>query len=225
MKRLILIILILGLMQVIIGCASAVFPNLKGPPLNSPKPVLLPTTSTKEDDERKKITLAEKKAKLDEALKHAKVKKDDILNITWYNFLDMAEVDNNGIASYIGSRMVQNENVALLKIYVLYRNKNWVFFDKLYFKTDSNTYEISTTGKEKQTRVINGGVAEWYDIAADKKLYNMLIDIASSKKVIMRYSGKQDNVDRTVTDIEKQNIRWALDVFNGFDGILVDDKI
>lgn len=175
--------------------------------------------------EQKKQIEEEKKAKLEAALKNVKTEKDEIKEITWYKGITLEDVDYTGLMPYVGTKKekvfdTENVDVTWMRFYVAYEGKDWIFFDRLYFKTDKNTYEIPVQFRERQTKVLYGSVAEWYDVKVDKKLYDMLVDIANSDKVLMRYEGQQNSKDRTITDKEKQNIKNMLDIFNGLGGTI-----
>lgn len=141
---------------------------------------------------------------------------DEVKDIEWFHDRSSPRVnDVNNIQAYIGR---QHGNV-WLRFRMSYTGANWLFVESVTFKVDGRTHTIA----EKRHRRWEGDHArgkiwEWKDMQADYMTWDLIRQIANSKKTIMRYQGRQYKYDREITDTEKQalnNILLAYEAMGG----------
>lgn len=97
-----------------------------------------------------------------------------------------------------------------------YTGSDWVFFDKIIIKTDSNRYEKDFDYYEVDRDTSSLGdvhIEEKVARSLDSDTYEMLKDIASSSKTILRFSGEEGYRDRELTQENKAQIQRYLECF------------
>ncbi|MCB1187674.1 hypothetical protein KDL29_10965 [bacterium] len=170
----------------------------------------------KELEEEKII---KEKAKKEQEKKLAKLEKsvrkqyDEFDEITWYTHSSVPKYDNT--RSYLSVYFqVSNSKARNLRFKNVYTADDWLFIESYEYKTDNNQYSIykGHFGVERDNGY--GDIWEWYDDPVDSELRNMLEDIASSKKVLIRYNGKQYQKDRTISTEEKNAVRDMLELYD-----------
>ena len=92
---------------------------------------------------------------------------------------------------------------------------NWQYFDKIYVRTDSNSYTINCEEDFCQYYVASGlSLEETYQKKADEQLIAIFRDIARSKGVpTYRFSGKYQKI-REITPAKKERIKKLLDLYD-----------
>lgn len=93
-----------------------------------------------------------------------------------------------------------------------YAGKDWVFFDSLIIKTDSNKYTKTFEYGEVEEETVMEGVMETVEVPFDNEMYKIIDDIAHSTKAIIRFSGKH-MYDYEVTEQDKQILQQFLDCY------------
>jgi hypothetical protein len=170
--------------------------------------------------------LAEEKAKLEEqktekerlanATKKLRTSYDDVKGITWYYDKGTPQYTNyNSFHLYMGK---EKSGKPWLRFRIQYAADDWLFIESYIIKTDNESYTISTSYGEVETDNGSGGIWEWYDIALDNRLYNIVKDVIKSKTVKLRCNGKQYYKDRTLTAKEKQGLQNILDAYEALGG-------
>jgi len=153
---------------------------------------------------------------MDAATKNLVKNTDEVKDIEWFYDRSSPRVsDVNNIQAYIGR---QHGNV-WLRLRMSYTGPNWLFVESVTFKVDGRTHTIA----EKRHRRWEGDHArgkiwEWKDTQADYMTWDLIRQIANSKKTIMRYQGRQYKYDREITAAEKQalnNILLAYEAMGG----------
>lgn len=163
--------------------------------------------------------LAKEKAERDRianATKKMRTKKDDVRGITWYYDKSTPQYTNyNSFHVYMGKR---EDGVPWLRFRIQYAADDWLFIQSYIIKTDNDTYTINTSYGEVETDNGYGGIWEWYEVAMDNKLYNIVKDVIKSQKVTLRHNGKQYYKDRTISAKEKQGLQNVLDAYEALGG-------
>jgi len=92
---------------------------------------------------------------------------------------------------------------------------NWQYFDKIYVKTDLNSYTVNCEEDFCQYYVASGLLLEEsYQKKADDQLVAIFRDIATSKGLpTYRFSGKYQKI-REITPAKKERIKKLLDLYD-----------
>ena len=95
-------------------------------------------------------------------------------------------------------------------------NKKEIIFKDLYYSYDSESDTKSLSGYDHTKREIldDGSIAEWADVKMKGKYLKILEEIASSRKTLMRISGGNRQIDREISEEEKQAVKDILSVYN-----------
>lgn len=169
----------------------------------------------KRDAERARLE-REEKQRLANATKKLRTKYDDIRGITWYYDRGTpVYTDYNSFHLYMGK---EKSGPPWLRFRIQYTADDWLFIESYIIKTDNNSYTIPTKFGEVETDHGSGAIWEWYDVALDSKLYEIVKDVITSKTVKLRHNGKQYYRDRTITSTEKQGLRNILDAYEALGG-------
>jgi len=197
----------------LVGCSSQT---------NTPSStVSIKEEQAKKEEEKKRLE-TEKRQKLEQALQKVTITRDEVENLVWYEGLKPENINYNGLIPYLVEKEVwEKEKAVYMRFHAIYQGNNWVFMDKIIFKTDNNTYEIPVKLSERKSKIISGGVLEWHDVPVDKELFDILTDISTSNKTIMRYRGDTERKDIVITEKEKDNIKVMIDIYNGLNGMLI----
>ena len=166
------------------------------------------------DLEAQKKAEAEAAAELKKALASMRIKKDNVTNKRWYQDRTTTQyVDVNSLYIYIG----QDEGAdPYLRFRIQYAGDDWLFIKKYTLNVDGTIYVIEPEYGEVE-RDNDTNVWEWYDINPSAENIDMLKQIATSKKAIIRCEGDQYHRDRTITASEKTAIS---NVFKAYDALL-----
>ena len=94
--------------------------------------------------------------------------------------------------------------------------KREITFKDLYsnYDYDSNTEKILGYDHTKQERLDDFTITEWVNVKMKNKYLHILKEIASSEKTLIRISGSNRQVDRIVTEEEKQAVRDMIIIYN-----------
>lgn len=156
------------------------------------------------------------KERLANATKKLRTTYDDIKGITWYYDRGTPQYTNyNSFHLYMGK---EKSGKPWLRFRIQYAADDWLFIESYLIKTDNESYTISTSYGEVETDNGSGGIWEWYDVAIDNRLYNIVKDVIKSKTVKLRYNGKQYYKDRTLSAKEKQSLQNILDAYEALGG-------
>lgn len=175
-----------------------------------------PSDDKQQKEAQKQQAEKEKKEKLDAALSHLTKEKDDVTDTTWYKGYNLENNNFNGISTYIG----QKNGAVALRYVLSYHGQDWIFFEKIYIKTENKTHEFDIPTYKKESKVLFGnGVVEYFDGQVDRtKVYEALKDLSAAQNATLRLSGQHHKEDYTVTQEQKQAIKYTIDAFEGFGG-------
>lgn len=133
--------------------------------------------------------------------------------VTWYTHSSIPKYENTRSYISVYFYVDKSGHSGNLRIKNLYTADDWLFIEQYTIKTDTRTYTIDK-GKWGVDRDNTYNIWEWYDEPIDSKTKAMLQDIASSKKVIIRYTGQNYYKDRTVGASEKKAISEMLELYD-----------
>ena len=116
------------------------------------------------------------------------------------------------IIRYHGEKIIDFEKVT----FNIDGNKKEIIFKDLYYSYDSESDTKSLSGYDHTRREIldDGSIAEWADVKMKRKYLKILEEIASSRKTLMRISGGNRQIDREISEEEKQAVKDILSVYN-----------
>ena len=144
---------------------------------------------------------------------------DEVQEITWYYNKSTPEYANkNNFYIYIGTK---KDSLPWLRLKIQYAATDWLFIDKYIFKVDDKTFEINPVDSIVIRDNNADGIWEVYDDEFNKKNYDLVKAIISSKKAIVRHQGNRKYADRVITTAEKQGLKNVLDVYEALDGKIV----
>lgn len=170
----------------------------------------------KEEEDKRKAEeaalLAEKKRK-EAALANLRKEYDEVREMSFYYDSSTTQyVNRNSIHLYIGkSEKLGN---SWLNFKIQYTGEDWVFVDSYIIKTDNNSYTIRPEYYEISRDNDYGEVWEYYDTNATEDTIEMVRDIISSNKTIVRHQGDEKHFDYIVTSNEKKALQNILDAFD-----------
>lgn len=178
--------------------------------------------------EAEKRAAAEKHAKereLASALSNLRKNVDEIRGITFYRHKSAPQYLNSRsiIEPYIG---VDNSNGhAFLRLKITYVADDWLFIEQYLISMDGTTQEIPVDRFEIKRDNSGGQIWEWVDkSASDATTKSLLQRIASSKKVVIRYEGRDYRKDRTISASEQRLIRDVLAAYEALEKPLEKDR-
>lgn len=114
-------------------------------------------------------------------------------------------------------RMILSKDgtTAVINFVFGFEQDDWIFFENIKINVDGEVTEWDVSYGDRQTQVMNGGVAEW-TVKVDginTDLLPTMEKIANSKTAKIRFSGSGYR-DHTVTKAEKANIKLLLELYN-----------
>jgi len=135
---------------------------------------------------------------------------------TYLDALTETGQKNGGLkyASQVYTYMGQSAKTgdSWIRLVIKYVGPNWLFVNHYKFVVDGTSYELSSgTSDEVVRKTQPGGVSEVLDIRLPDKYLPMVEAIANSKETILRFYGKDEIGDHTVTKAEKLAMRHILD--------------
>lgn len=159
--------------------------------------------------DKKEIADKAKKVKLKKAKSYLRVKADEMEDNTWYYDKSTPGYNNrNSFHVYLGQNLSGN----WLRFRVQYYADDWLFINKLIIKTDTNKYTYIPKSTPERDNA-DGKIWEWIDDSVSESELAMLKDVATSKKVKIRFNGSQYYKDKTVTSNQKRGLRHILDYY------------
>ena len=165
---------------------------------------------TAANDKLTSLIQAEKERILQEALEPLLEDTDKVQGITWYlpSALPWFNYTRPYVLPYLG---IKGES-AILRIRYYYTGEDWIFFDRLVFAIDGETYYKSLNYSDINRDTHSGDVWEGADIVASSEDLELLQKIADSKETIIRFQG--DRIyDLTVSDSDKTAIKQVLTAY------------
>lgn len=147
------------------------------------------------------------------AISKLKKSTDEVEGITWYEPSCMPTYTNSRcyVLPYIGER----GGTYWLRCKVDYAANDWVFFDHIIINIDGEKRDTISFGYSDVTRstYVGAKLCEVADFAPTTNQVNLLRDISTSKKTIIRFEGSDYHYDMTVSDKDKQGIKEVLDAY------------
>lgn len=165
-------------------------------------------------EEEKKLTKEkeEKERQLARALANMTKKSDDMRDVIFYTHKAASKFINSrsAIEPYIAIDKSGNVILRLKNVYVA---DDWLFIESYRVKVDDAVYDIVGDYGDIERDNDSGYIWEWVDESVSSEREAMLRAIASSKKTLIRYNGKQYYKDRTIPDSEKKLIEEVLSAY------------
>lgn len=143
------------------------------------------------------------------------VRTDEVEGMTWYHSKSKPRYINTRsyVLPYIGHPSKLSDFPFLRLVYV-YAGRDWVFYKKAIIVTDNSKYTQAFNYFDVQRETTFGGnLCEYVDKLADDNTIEMLKDIASSQKAIIRFEGDTHYSDFTVSESDKQAIQDVIDLY------------
>jgi len=111
---------------------------------------------------------------------------------------------------YIGFR----NNSQYMMLRYNYARRDWVFFEKVTIAVDDDRYYKFFNYYDITHDTGGGMVGEWIDESASSRDIEMLREIVTSKKTIVRFEGDYHYYDYTLTDSDKSGIKDVLIIWD-----------
>ncbi|WP_103866307.1 hypothetical protein [Aquimarina sp. I32.4] len=168
----------------------------------------LKKTLNDSDPEDQKKTKSYKKA-----LSKMQEKYDATNSVTWYSDKSSIKVNTkNYIQIYVGKKDKGKTWLGLSINY--FTKKDWLLIQRIEIDVDGKTFEIEEEIKgELKKKEESGGKREWIDRIVKQLEIPMLKAIASGKTVKIKFFGKDDVKEMTVTTTEKRSMQNVLKAF------------
>ncbi|ANH98970.1 hypothetical protein A8L59_16620 [Pseudomonas koreensis] len=148
-----------------------------------------------EEEKRRLEEKAKALAQLDSKLQK---NTDEIEGITWISHANQPVLDTY-ISLYFGTKDGKVGNYPL-RMKLNYYADSWLFVEGVTIKADDQTYNLNHLSFERDNG--SGSIWEWSDSAVLDKA--MIDKIIGSKKVIVRFNGKQYYHDLIVPEAQKK---------------------
>lgn len=166
----------------------------------------------KDVPQENKLTQEEKDKKIKLLSAGMKIENDDMQQITFYSYSNKYTNGYYGIyiEPYIG---VTADKKAFLRNDMHYSGDGWIFFDRVYIKTDNKTYELNYPKYKAKHEVDDGSVTESYDLLMDDQTLAALRAAAKSQNVKIRFDGKYRE-DKVLSKVEIEHIKGILELYD-----------
>lgn len=138
--------------------------------------------------------------------------RDDFEGLTWYRHKSSPRYTNqNGL--YIYFALDDSLNIERpLRWAIQHHANDWIFFDRIAFNLDGE--KIEYTPIRVATDTDDGGkVLEWIDWPIDDEELEIIEKIIHSKSSKMRLYGSKGQVDKEITDQQKEAMSAVLEVY------------
>lgn len=151
---------------------------------------------TIEEEKKLEVKKETKKVKIPSdkelAARHITSKADFMQGITWYHSTRDCSYDidyktDGEVRLYCGK---YKTGLKCLRLKVLYDSNDWMFIEKIQFKSIEGNNVIIDLSREKENEVYNDGILEWADVkVTDQQIVN-LTKILKSNKIFIKLHGK-----------------------------------
>lgn len=132
-------------------------------------------------------------------------KYDEVNDTTWYRSANEPAYRN--IRSYMLPSIIKTENAIMLGIAYNYAGNDWIFFKEAQIVTDTNRYKKTFNYFDIVHETAFGGMlSERLIVPASKSDIDMLRDMATSQKAIIRLQGDAHYYDINLSAGDKQGI-------------------
>lgn len=161
--------------------------------------------------------------KISQVTENLRKKVDEVEELTWYYDEKTPQyLGVNNLHLYIGQR---GKGTLWLILKIQSTSSNLLGIQSYKIKTDTDSYTIDTDDQVKfdvkpTVNVPYLSYLEWYDVYVTPDIYEMVKDIATSQKAILRSVGMDYYRDRTISEDEKQALRNILDAYAALGGPL-----
>ena len=143
--------------------------------------------------------------------KQMKIKYDKVENTTWYYDKTYPYYANQkAFDLYMG----ESGSTRWLRLKITYAANDWLFFNKIKVNIDGENYEKSFNDFDIQREVVTGGgIYETIDIPYKGNEY-LVGAIPVANKVIVRFEGKHNYYDMTLSNAKIQAFKRMLDLYD-----------
>lgn len=156
---------------------------------------------------------------LEPTLKNLRMKKNEFTKFTWYQ--DKSSpiyVNKNGFVLYFGVR--DDGYVTDLKLQIQYYAEDWLFIQSYDFIVDTTNFSLYTFDRVDRDNGDGGMIWEWYDTSVGEDVMKIIKAISKSKKVKIRFNGRQYYKDKTLTRSEITAVNNVLNIYENIRDIL-----
>lgn len=152
--------------------------------------------------------LLEEKAELESSME---INVDKIEGTKWIS--DETISNNEAKGCIFTIYIAEAQNKRSLRFYIGFVRKDWVFMDRIVFNMDGEVQNIFVPSSERVTKVYDGGIiSEAIDFGADDYI-DMLKRASTSTKVLIRFSGKNDQYDTELIASQKHAARRVMRLY------------
>lgn len=156
---------------------------------------------------------------LELTFKNLRMKKNEFTKFTWYQ--DKSSpiyVNKNGFVLYFGVR--DDGFVTDLKLQIQYYAEDWLFIQSYAFIVDTTNFSLYTFDRVDRDNGDGGMIWEWYDTSVGEDVMKIIKAISKSKKVKIRFNGRQYYMDKTLTRSEINAVNNVLNIYENIRDIL-----
>lgn len=156
---------------------------------------------------------------LEPTLKNLRIKKNEFTKFTWYQDKSSpVYVNRNGFVLYFGIR--DDGFVTDLKLQIQYYAEDWLFIQSYDFIVDTTNFALYTFDRVDRDNGDGGMIWEWYDTSVGEDVMKIIKAISKSKKVKIRFNGRQYYKDKTLTRTEINAVNNVLNIYENIRDIL-----
>lgn len=121
---------------------------------------------------------------------------------------------SSGLRLYIG----KTASRTWMRLKITFTGRTWLFIENYKFLLDGETYELPVGFDDVKRKTESEGVREITDTVVSHDLLPLVQTIAKAKKATVRFRGRDEFMERTITKAEKDAFKQMLELFNAFGG-------
>lgn len=153
-----------------------------------------------------------KEKALQEALSSLQIETDEVENITYYKPATYPNYANS--RSFMLPYIAQQNSSASLVLRFYYTNRDWLFFDRITISIDGDTnYKKTYNTFEIHRDIGNLYIMEWVDDFASLSNIEILKQIVSSEKTVVRFEGMNYYDEIIIDNSDKSAINQVLTAY------------
>ncbi|MDD5679930.1 MAG: cell division protein FtsQ/DivIB [Candidatus Omnitrophica bacterium] len=154
------------------------------------------------------------RAETQNPLEDLRIDQDEIDDITWYSL-------KNSHMKYMTLSIAKRDiGKPWLRLYFHYRGNLWIFVNSIIIKADDKMFELRASDVDREP--VSDYIKESVSFYVDKKEYEIIKAVISSKRTILRFVGENVSKDGVVDDETKALLQKMLDAFVYLGGNLAD---
>ena len=139
---------------------------------------------------------------------------DAVSKTNWFHSKGARTSISRGFGFYLYCGVRDGTSVPWIRFKAGFQKSSWVFFEQIFINYDDKIAVFFFDYFDVEREVISGSVKEYIDILPTPMRLKTLEDIANSSEVTIRFSGKSKNYDRTLSQEEKDGLKYMLSFYH-----------